>query len=110
MDQKVCHAEYRIVVVLTDHNINDFAVLFRYHTVDGKWKGYPLPFFDTAVVVGIEICKSVVLIQRVLFYIETRGIDVCAEDVHTFGQRSCSDLEQCDGFFHAYGVNFVAWF
>ena len=110
MDQKVCHTEYRIVVVLTDHNINDFAVLFRYHTVDGKWKGYPLPFFDTAVVVGIEICKSVVLIQRVLFYIETRGIDVCAEDVHTFGQRSCSDLEQCDGFFHAYGVNFVAWF
>ncbi len=77
VDQKVCHAEYRIVVVLTDHNINDFAVLFRLPHRGWQVEGLPTAIFDTAVVVGIEICKSVVLIQRVLFYIETRE-SMCA--------------------------------
>ena len=59
---------------------------------------------------GIKICKSVVLIQWILFYVKTRRIDVRTENIHTLCQRLCSDLEQGNGLLHAYSINLVTRF
>ena len=110
MNQEICHTEYRIVIILADDYIHYFAILLGYNTVDCKRKRYPLPFFDATVIMGVKICKSVVLIQWILFYVKTRRIDVRTENIHTLCQRLCSDLEQGNGLLHAYSINLVTRF
>ena len=108
MDQKVCDVYDRIIFIFTDGNVDYAAVFFCDHAVDREWKSYPLIFLDTAIVVGIEVCKVCVFIQRILFYVETWGVDVCAEDVHTFFQRFLAYVEQCHDLFHSDCIYFIS--
>ena len=59
---------------------------------------------------GIQICHITVFIQRVLFDIQTRGIDVGTDQEHTVFDIICSDLHHDHGFFHIFCVNFISGF
>ena len=78
MHKKICHRKYRILFLFPD-GYDFFRSVFAHdHTVDAKRDRHPLVLLDPAVIMGIKICKSTVLIQRILFQIQTRGIDVRA--------------------------------
>ena len=56
---------------------------------------------------GIEIGKSAVLIQRVLLDIESRGVDMSTEDIHSVLHRLMAYFHQYDGLVHPYSVDLV---
>ena len=108
MRKQIGDSEYRIAVVVTDSDIYGCAVFFRNNAVESQRKSYPLIFLNSAVVVGIEHSHVVILIERILFQVDTRGVDVGSNDVHTIFQGFLTDLEHGKGFAHADRVNFVA--
>ena len=108
MDQQIGDAEYGIGLVLADDHIHHGAILLGNHTVDGQRTCHPLVLLDTAVVVGIQIGKIGVLIQRVLLHVDAGAVHMGAQDVHTVHQRLLADVEQGDGLLHIDGVDLIA--
>ena len=110
MHQQVGNYKYRVVVLLSDIYFHHRAVLLRNHSVKCKRDCNPLVFLDTAIVMGIQIGKLIVLIQRVLLDVDTRGIDVGAQYVHSCLERLLPNMEDCDCLIHTHGIYLVACF
>ena len=83
MNKKIRDKEYRIILILTNVELNCSAILSAYNTVNSKRHSHVLILLDTAVVVGIKICQTTVLIERVLLYIKSWRINVRSKDVHS---------------------------
>ena len=81
MRKKVGDDERRIILIVADIYVNDFAVLLNDNAVDGKRYAEPLILADAAVVVGFEVCDLVALHERHLLEVEARGVDVRGADV-----------------------------
>ena len=108
MDQQVGNEEDRIIGIFADIQFDGGAVLFHDDAVNSQGHGDPLIFFDTAVVVGVQISKAAVFIERVLLDIKTRGIDVGPQDIETLTQFLTADGEHDDRFIHLDGVDLIA--
>ena len=108
MDQQICDINHRIILILTDVYLHYTAVLFHKDTVHCKRKCYPLVFFHSSIVMGIQICQIRILVQWVLLDIQTRRINMGTEDIHTLFQSIFSNVKQRHDFFHSHRVNFVS--
>ncbi len=108
MDQQIRHEENRILVFLTNADFHGRAVLLHHHAMDGKGNSHPLVFLHTAVIVRIQISEAAVLIERILLDIQSRGVDMGAENVDAVRHLIRSDLEQDDGLIHPYGVDAIS--
>jgi len=69
--EKIADAENRIVVVLSDNDVDGGTVGKAYDSVKSKRDGSPLILLDTAVVVGLKVCYIVVLVKGILLEIKT---------------------------------------
>ena len=108
MDKKICHTEYWIFLLFPYIDFYHTAVLFHNNTVERQGKCHPLVFFDAAVIMGIQIGKTTLLIQWILFDIQPGGINVCTKDCHSVFQWSSADLKQGNHFLHSYRIYLVA--
>ena len=106
--EKVGDAEDRVILVLADGHGYRHAVLERDDAVDGKREGDPLIFLDAAVVAGVERDDLVLLLERVLLDVETRGVDVGAEDVDAVLERLRADLDEHEALVTDGGIYLVA--
>ena len=93
MDKQIRNEEYRIVLILTYVQDSCRPILSDDDTVQGKRQSDVKIFLDTAVVMCVEIGKSAILVQRILLDIESRGVDMSAEDIH-------SALHRLMAYFH----------
>ena len=59
MNQQVGDTYNRIVVIITDIDINDCTVLFHNNTSQCHRTGNPLIFLDTAIIMGIHQAKTI---------------------------------------------------
>ena len=107
MNQKICHAENRILFVLTDPDIHSGAVLFGDHTVDGERDGRPLILLDATIIVCVQKCHLCILVQRDLLEVKTRGVDMRAQNPKALLNRLRTDCEQCHRLFHPHCVDLV---
>ena len=91
--QKIGDAEYGIARVVADAHIHALAVCLDHGAVQGQGHGDPLILTDTAVVVGLEIAQTVALVQRMLFQVQTGGVDVGSGNAHAAldGLRTCTN-------------------
>ncbi len=110
MYQQVRNYKYRIILIFSDVHSDYRTVFLRNNAVKCKRKRNPLVFLNTAIVVGIQIGKFFVLVQRVLLDINPWRVNVCPQDVHACFQRLLSDMENGDCFVHAYGIDLIAGF
>ena len=108
MYQYVCDGEYRILLILTYHHIHYRAVSLHHHTVYGKRYGHVLVFLDPAVVVGIEISHTTVLIERVLLDVKPRAVYMCPQDVQAVLEGLVAQVEECHGLVHEAGIHLVS--
>lgn len=81
--QQICDDKHRIIILLTDADTNNSAILFRNHTMNCHGNRSPLVFLDATVIMRIKICKTILLIQRILLDINSWRVDVCPENVHS---------------------------
>ena len=105
--KNIRNAENRFVVIFADYNIYRFSVLLYYYTVNCQWNSCPLVFFDSAIVVGVHIGNVVFFVERILLCIQTRGVYVGAENVHTLFNRLKTDFKKSNCFVHLCDVNLV---
>ena len=91
MRQQVGHTEYRITGIFPDVYLYRSTVSLYHNTVQGQRNRSPLILLDTAIVVGLEHCQFMILIQRILLHIQTRRIDMCRTKTHTFCNRCSTD-------------------
>ena len=108
--QDIRYAKYRIVRSFADRHIDDAAVGFAHNAVNRKRQRYPLIFFNTAVIVRIQIHDTVFFIDGILLYVQARRIDVRAEDIHAVFETARADFKQSDGFVHFLHIHFIAGF
>ena len=108
MYEKICNTEYRIILVLSYVHCHNVTICLCNNTVYGKWECYPLILLDSAVIVSVEICKSALLIQRILLHIHSRGINVCTEYVHALLKLLLSYIEHGDRLVHPHGIHFIS--
>ena len=107
MYKQIRDHEYRIIFFFSDTYFFCRAVLFHDHTVNGKGLSHPLIFLDAAVVMRVKVCKSFVLVERVLLHVDTRGIDVRAEDIHSRRERLLADAEKRKHLVHVHRIYLV---
>jgi hypothetical protein len=110
MNQKVRYKEYRIIFIFPYVHLYRSAVLLYDHSVKGKRNRHPLIFLYAAVIMGIQIGKASVLIKRLLLYIQSRGINMRSENVHSLAHGPLSDAEHGYGFIHAHAVHLISLF
>ena len=55
----------------------------------------------------VQISKSLVFIQRILLYINSRRINMCSQNIHSFLYRRCSCLEKYNGLPHIIHIYFI---
>ena len=108
----VTHAQRKQVTVKKLHVWSNFGgvsqVAANDDTVDGKRNRYPLILLDSSVIVSVKICKSRILIQRILLYIDTRRVNVCSENVHAVLDRISSDVIESQCLLVVYCIHFVS--
>ena len=110
MNQKVCNIYDWIILVLSDIYFCYASVFLYYYTVDRKGKSYPLILLNAAIIMGIQISQVCILVQRILFDIQTRGINMCSQNVHSMGNLLFSDMEKGNDLFHSYCINLISGF
>ena len=108
MRKYVCNHEYRLIRILSHADIHSGSVLPYDDTVDGKRNRYPLILLDSSVIVSVKICKSRILIQRILLYIDTRRVNVCSENVHAVLDWISSDVIESQCLLVVYCIHFVS--
>ena len=62
MDQKICNIYDGIIFILTDIYFCCTSVFFYHYAMDCQGKSHPLVFLNTAIIMGIQICKIRILI------------------------------------------------
>ena len=107
MHQQIRNDEYRIIVFFTDMHFHLRAVFFYDDTMQGQRQRDPLILLDAAVIMGVQIRKLTVFIQRILLQIQTRGIDMGAQNMHSFLDRTIADMKQHDRFIHHGQINLI---
>ena len=110
MDQQICDNKDRIIFFLTNTYLNCCAIFLCDHSVKGKWKRHPLIFLDSTIIMCIKISKLLILIQRILLYVNTRRIDVSSKNIHSICQRFCTHMEQRDCLVHTHSIKLVSGF
>ena len=108
MNQDICNGEYRILVVLSDVDHFSASVLLDDDAVNGQRNSHPLILFDAAVIVGIQIGKTIFFVKRILLQIETRGIDMRTQNIHAMFQRFFSNMVKGQRLLIVDRVDFVA--
>ena len=83
MGQQIGDGENRVAVALTDDDVHAGSVLFDDDAVQAERNRHPLILFDAAVVMRLHKGQLAVLVQRILFEIKTRGVDMRAGDHNT---------------------------
>ena len=107
MNQKIRNTKNRILCLLADSKFNDCSIFFYYHAMQCQRNRCPLVLFDAAVIMSIQKCHLSILIQRILFQIQTRGINMGTQDIHTLLHGNRTDLEQYHQFFLVYRINLI---
>ena len=110
MDQQIRDNKDRIIFFFTDTYLNCCAIFLCNHSMKGKWKCHPLIFLDSTIIMCIKISKLFIFIQRILLYVNTRGINVSSKNIHTFCQRFCTHMEQRNRLVHTHGIQFISGF
>ena len=107
MGKQVCYGKCRFVFPFTDGNINLCPVLLNDDTVECKRHCNPLVLLNSTVIVGIEVRHLCILIQRVLFDVDSRRVDMRAENIHSVYKRLRACLEKYNGFFRIVHIYLV---
>ena len=107
MDQKVGHVENRVVVIEAHIDFYFLAIFGVYHADQSQRDAGPLVFLDAAVVVGAEIHDAFLLMDRVCFEVQTRGVDVGAYDLDACMHRFFADNGQDHRLAFLVPVHFV---
>ena len=110
VDQQVADAENRIIRFFADVQCDHGTVLPGDYAVECHRPGDPLVFLDPAVIMGVQHRQVRIFIQRILFQVQPRGIDVGPQDVHAVFNRVCSDLEDRQSLAHVAAVDPVPRF
>ena len=108
MDQQIRHAKNRVIGIFADFHVDDAAVLLRHDAVQRQRDGDPLVMLDAAIVMRVQKGEIVRLVQRVLLHVQTRAVDVRAQDVHALCKRPAAQLYQDDGLAAHRCPHFVA--
>ena len=108
MDQQVGHKKYRIIVIFSHAQYHCLPALFDDDAVNSQRYRGKLVFFDSSVVVGVQIGDAAVLIERILFDVEPGGIDMRTQNVHAALKGLCADLEKDHGFVHPHAVDLIS--
>ena len=108
MDEQVGDAEHGVGGILAHADIDRGAVLLAHDAMDGERGGYPVVGLHAAVVVGVEVGHIAGLVQRVLLDIESRAVDMRAQDVHALFERGGAQVHEHEGLLVVHGVNLVA--
>ena len=107
VNQKVGDHQYGIVVIFTDGDGNDAAVLAVHHTVQSQGDGGPLVLLDAAVVVGLEVGDFAVLVQGIGLNVHPGRVHMGGADVDALGKRLGANHCQSDGFIPVVIVDLV---
>ena len=108
MDEQVGDAEHGVARVFAHVHALNAAVFFRDNAVNGERKRDPLVLLDAAVVMRVEQRQIARLIERVLLDVQTRAVDVRAQNVQTVLHGAAADVRQDDGLAVQFGVYLVA--
>ena len=108
MDQQVGYENYRIAVLFSDTDIDRCSVFLCHDSVNCQRHCHPLIFLYTAVIMCVKVNKFGILVQRFLFQIKTRRIDMCAENSHSLLKRISSDVKQRNCLSHKRSVHLVS--
>ena len=108
--QEIGDDELRVALVLADVHGDGRAVALDDDAVEGQRDGGPLVLLDTAVVVGLEEREFLLLIERVRFEVEPRGVDVGRGDAQALGERLFAEHRQDDALVPVDAVDAVAGF
>ena len=72
VNQQIRNGKYGIRILLSYGNIHPAAVLSNHNSVNCQRKRHPLILLDAAVIMGVQISESTILVQRILFHIHSR--------------------------------------
>ena len=110
MYQQIADSYDWIAVILTDIQLDNRFVLLHDYTMQRQRQGYPLILFDTAVIMRIQHCEFLILIQRILFDIQTRRIHMCSQNIASGSHRLLTDQKQCNSLAHIVGIHLITAF
>ena len=110
MYQQITDSYDWIIIILTDIQLNHRFVLLHDYTMQRQWQGNPLILFDTAVIMRIQHREFLILIQRILFDIQTRRIHVCSQNIASGSHRLLTDQKQGNSLAHIVGIHLVTAF
>ena len=106
--QKIGDAEHGIARVIANAYVDALAVCLDHGAVQGQRNGDPLILTDTAVVVGLEIAQTVALVQRMLFQVQTEGVDVGSGNAHTALDGLCTGRDDVEALLPVVVIQFIA--
>ena len=107
MHQKVGHAELWLALFFADVYVNAFAVFQDNAAVHGERDGCPLVLLNAAVIVRFEKRKVILLVQRMWFEVEARGVDVGSGNADAVFASLFADDGKNHGFSAVVQVDFV---
>ena len=110
MDEEIGNVEYRVAIFQADIDFHFSAVLGVYDADQSERNAGPLVLLDAAVVMGAEVYDAFLFMDRVCLEVQTRGVDVGADDLDAFMDRFFTDDGQDDGLILLVPVYFVACF
>ena len=84
MGKKIGDHKFGVAFIIAYANGDAGAVFLINYAVKRKGNRRPLIFFDTAVIMGLEIAELLILIKRIGLEVEPRGIYMRGND---FGAR-----------------------
>ena len=96
--QKVSDAEDGITGLIAKSHVNGHTVGLPDYPVEGQRNGRPLVFSYPAVVVCLEICDAVRLVEGVRLQIKSGGVDMGSDDPDAVIDLSAADLYGDEGF------------
>ena len=70
MDKDVAYEEYRIIILLSDADLDCASVLKSNYPVQCQRKSHIMVLLDTAIVVSVQVCKLIAFIKRILLDIQ----------------------------------------
>ena len=97
MRQQVSDGEHRIAGIFAQHDLDECAVLFDDHAVQGERPGQPLIFADAAVVVGLGLPDAHLFLKRALLEVKARGVGMGADEAHARSERLLALARHEDG-------------
>jgi len=110
MNEKVRHAKDRFSCFFSDRHPDCCAVLFHHHAVQGERQRYPLVFLHPSIIMRFQHRQICILIQRILFQIQPRRINVGSQNIHPFFHRLLTDVKERHRFPHTCRIYLISRF